>query len=289
MFVPVFEAVSWYECGELILDAVFGDANIHFVNRNHVLWASGGCKTVDGLIEITVGDASILVGLQVWWFQKELHAYVQLWCSRSVAYYAKCGVLDATYNGRTYLLFSTTDWVLSVWIDTLGRHNDVIIRHDLLTGGDFLESLMVTSPLRRLHLPSCLRVRAIVSRVEVVERMKRDDKDARTALWLYTYASSPLSTPLSSTNHAGGKAGWAWQCKSLLSQSLQLVGGSRGRVAAWSQIAGALSKYDTWSILGMVPGSRDEVDSHTNRWLRLAEDVCKFELTSTLLSGKSWW
>lgn len=46
-------------------------------------------------------------------------------------------------------------------------------------------------------------------------------------------------------------------------------------------------KCDTRSILGMVPGSRDKVDSHTNRWLRLAEDVCKFELTPTLLSGKS--
>lgn len=53
------------------------------------------------------------------------------------------------------------------------------------------------SPLRRLRVSSC-------PRVEIVEGMKRDEEGYENETLAYTYAGSPLLTPLPSTTYAGG-------------------------------------------------------------------------------------
>jgi hypothetical protein len=88
------------------------------------------------------------------------------------------GVLPRREN---CLLFSTADRFLSVWIDTWGRRDGVVTRHDLPTGSRFLGSLMATSPLRKPCVLSGARVSAMVSRVEIVEGMK-EEEDGATGL-----------------------------------------------------------------------------------------------------------
>ncbi len=50
----MIDAVSWYERGEPVPKRHLWDANIRFVDRNHTVWASGGCEIAGGFMEIIV-------------------------------------------------------------------------------------------------------------------------------------------------------------------------------------------------------------------------------------------